>query len=733
MELKPFQQRAVQELFSGFYSDKSEIVLKSCTGSGKTIIISSFINQLIKRESDYVIIWLTPGNGELELQSKSKMNKYYPRNATKQLSDILLLGFERGDIVYINWELVNKKGNNALKDGEKSDLIDHIKVASNNGLKFAIIIDESHSHDTIKSSIVKDYFKPEIVIKMSATPNNYENPYLIDIPESVVIQEELIKKRIIINENIDSNETIDDQTFYLLDKALNKRDEIKRELDSLNVNINPLVLVQIPNNSNFMLNKIEEYFYKQEITYENGKLGVWLSDKKANIEDIEKNTNFTSFLIIKQAIATGWDCPRAHVLVKLRGNTSEKFDIQTIGRIRRMPEAKHYLNEIVDSAYLYTVDMKFVEDVKSAIGKNAIDAKKIYLKEEYKNVVLIKENRSYQPIGVDPEVALKCIHKHYIDRYTNSMTVELKTSLEHAGYIFENHVIRSLHRGTVTVLDLRRMNQLDKISIFEPLNTHTHGRDFHNILSEIGSKIGMTYDLMRVITRRLFESRVKPYNKKILKLDTKELYSFVINNRDLLVNDFSDAMSDVNLQSLNLVQKLKIKEEFRFPNEVILTYDSSSRVQRIYTKNVYEGYLSSSEPRSNPEREFEKYIQESRYVKWFYKNGDKGQEYFSIVYQDNSGKQKLFYPDYVVCLNDKVWIIETKGGFKASGESEDIDKFSPIKFAVLKEYEKENNIRVGFVRKDKKSSEFFIAYEKLDDDIESSNWHLLESIFQNGE
>lgn len=49
-----------------------------------------------------------------------------------------------------------------------------------------------------------------------------------------------------------------------------------------------------------------------------------------------------------------------------------------------------------------------------------------------------------------------------------------------------------------------------------------------------------------------------------------------------------------------------------------------------------------------PEKLFERFCEGSGKVKWFYKNGDKGAEYFSIVYTDNFGKQKSFYPDYVV-------------------------------------------------------------------------------------
>ena len=47
-------------------------------------------------------------------------------------------------------------------------------------------------------------------------------------------------------------------------------------------------------------------------------------------------------------------------------------------------------------------------------------------------------------------------------------------------------------------------------------------------------------------------------------------------------------------------------------------------------------------------------------------------------------KQRLFYPDYVVRVRNETWIIETKGGFSRTGESQDIDTFSEIKFKYLK-------------------------------------------------
>ena len=105
-----------------------------------------------------------------------------------------------------------------------------------------------------------------------------------------------------------------------------------------------------------------------------------------------------------------------------------------------------------------------------------------------------------------------------------------------------------------------------------------------------------------------------------------------------------------------------------------------------------------------PQREkFENFCEESNAVEWLYKNGDKGVEYFSIVYEDNSGKQKLFYPDYILSVKGETWIVETKGGFDNEGNSEDIDIFSEKKFKALKNYLHNYKLKGGFVRYDTKS------------------------------
>ena len=76
MELKEFQLAAVKSLFEAMEKPARDIILKSPTGSGKTIILTYFMHQYIQSFPKTVFVWLTPGKGNLEEQSKAKMDKY---------------------------------------------------------------------------------------------------------------------------------------------------------------------------------------------------------------------------------------------------------------------------------------------------------------------------------------------------------------------------------------------------------------------------------------------------------------------------------------------------------------------------------------------------------------------------------------------------------------------------------------------------------------------------------
>lgn len=730
MELANFQLDVIAQLKEAMDNNKRDIVLKSPTGSGKTIMLTHFMDDYCKSFPNVVFVWLTPGKGDLEEQSKAKMDKYIHNAQTKLLADVMTSGFSENDCCFINWEKLTKQDNNALKEGERKNFIEHIETAQNNGLQFKIIVDESHQNDSVKANEILEYFKTDKIIRASATPKNYTNATVIEVDGADVIASGLIKKLLVINEEFAQHEDVDDQIGFLLERALEKQRELAAAFLQQKIDVNPLIIVQLPNKNDVLLDQVERWFESKQITYENDLLAIWLSDKKENLERIEEKNAHPIAVIIKQAVATGWDCPRAHILVKLRDNMSETFEIQTIGRIRRMPEAMHYDSDLLDRCYLYTLDEKFTEGVQTSMGKGALNAAKLYLKKEHKDFTLQGEYKSdLTTVARDSQQALKSIAAYFAKKYkTDNDFKSNQTRLETAGYVFSSDIVKHTFSGDVHKLSKAEFDKLNDVSINEPLNTHRHGREFHHEVSNIGLKIGLTYDQMNVIVRRLFGKK-DDYKNRILDLEIRNLYAFVLNNSDQIRHDVLQAMADALLKSALPSENQITLFDFKFPQEIIFTYDGNAKDQSVMSKNVFEGYLVSAEPRSDSERSFEKYCENAQSVKWFYKNGDKGSEYFSLVYIDNSGKLKSFYLDYIVGLqNGETWIIETKGGFDRTGKSEDIDLFSPKKFEVLKAYLDKHNLNGGFVRKDKQSQELCICNENYSDDIQSKHWKLLKDV-----
>lgn len=220
-----------------------------------------------------------------------------------------------------------------------------------------------------------------------------------------------------------------------------------------------------------------------------------------------------------------------------------------------------------------------------------------------------------------------------------------------------------------------------------------------------------------------------------MNLELRPLYAFVLNNIERLREDFKEAMTEqTSLGSLGLNSGAVVKKPFHIPRDCLFTYNSEEMSQRIFHKNVYENYLESAETRSSGEKAFERFCEESDFIQWFYKNGDKGTEYYSVLYEDNNGKQRAFYSDYVVGTRNGIWIIETKGGEDKSRQSEDIDKFSPKKFEALKAYVSEmqgegHDLKMGFVRRDG-SGNLCICTQNFSEKIARPDWQILSEVMK---
>lgn len=76
-----FQDEAVDWLYNTATNPNSKqiMLMRAPTGSGKTVMLIKFINKYLdEASSNTAFVWLTPGKGDLEEQSKSSMMSLMP-------------------------------------------------------------------------------------------------------------------------------------------------------------------------------------------------------------------------------------------------------------------------------------------------------------------------------------------------------------------------------------------------------------------------------------------------------------------------------------------------------------------------------------------------------------------------------------------------------------------------------------------------------------------------------
>lgn len=729
IKLKDFQVNTVNKLLDATsIGKKREVLVQAPTGSGKTIILLSYIEEYLKEDNKVIFVWLTPGKGDLEEQSRKKMLKYLPHHNTKNIADVLLQGFEEKDTAFINWETITKKGNNALKEAERKNLYERIREAHNNDYKFIIIVDEEHLNKTVKAEAILQYMEPKYTIRVSATTKTNKEAEFIKIDELEVINAGLITRALYINEEVSNHTTLMNEHEYLLNLAINKRKAIKKEYAKLGVVVNPLIIIQVPSKSDDLIKQIETILEEKEYTYDRGNLAIWLSNIKENINNIENNESQQAILIMKQAISTGWDCPRAKILVKLRDNMNEDFETQTIGRIRRMPQAHHYDNVLLDNCYLYTFDEKYEQTIKQELGNNAYDTKVVFLKNEFKQFTLKKITFDKKIDGFDERQTFNILHDYYINKYKlTSDKKNNKTILEAGGYIFKDTIDNYIIQDKIIRINSNELDNANRIKISSTVTTNKNGFELRNSINLISSKIGMRYDRTRLMLERMF-LRGKLFVRKFVDLSLIQFYAFVINNEDILKHDFQEAVSQKSRQMKMKLDDLKVVD-FKLPEMDYIKYDPKMKDTFIYEKSVFINYPNST-IKSRSERMFESFCEGSDKIKWFYKNGEFSSNYFSIVYIDAVNHRWHFYPDFIVCdNNNRIWIIEAKGGETTDGKSKNIDLKTENKFEALKQYAEKYNLCWGFIRDYDKNDSLYFCNTEYSEDMENENWKSIDKVF----
>ena len=696
-------------------ADHEEIVLSAPTGSGKTVIVSKFIDDYLDENPNTVFLWLCPGAGGLEKQSQDGFREFTSGIPNGDVYDFINVSDPRGKVYFINWDKINKTSNVVLRPGEHRNLMGKVLFCHTNNIDIFMLIDEEHKYQSTANEYIGN-IQPVHVLRISATPVS-KGDHTEIIPDDEVISAGLIAAGISINEGVsvavEENNSLDDD-LLLLDLADKKRKEIQAEYDRRGIKIRPLVLIQFPNASEDWITRVKQGLEDLGYPASSGLVTSWFSgEHPEDIDEIKKMDGKYAFLLFKQAIATGWDCPRAKILVKLREGGTERFNIQTVGRVRRMPERKHYDCTLIDNCYVYTLDSEYTEGLTNSISdsfytylyKSKVNAPIIALKKESLN--------GSDRYAVNPEAVVKVIREKMLkecdlDHNGKLDKHELETS---KGYVFDTKLKTEAIEGVArTTHDIRSLNRI--FGGEHQINNHDDGFIIRDAKRRIARAIGVDENISNNALRVLFgpldmqismfseeEIQFEREHKLIDGLSLREYNAFLVNNRDRLV----DVFSGVSANSIAEIEETDIiSSNWSIPREQY--YKQHKRIPSTKTmeKNPFVDYGNNiliQPNRTFTEISFEEWCEHNDSVEWCYKNGDKGDAYFSIVYR-MAFRRSNFYPDYIVkTTSGDTWIIEAKGGMTADGSSNNIDKYAARKFEALKEYaSRYPEIKWGFVR-----------------------------------
>lgn len=705
--LKEYQQKAVERLIE--YScdalvmpnRRIQMLLKAPTGAGKTVTMAAYISQLVQEvilrpdlPRDLAFIWLAPNT--LHLQSYASLKGFYSElNELKTLQLDDLGGntvLQSKDLLFVNWSSVDKEKNTFRQDNEKGfNLETLIENTYIEGTEIIVIIDEAHlsAFTGVQAKKVLKLIDAKIEISVTATP--LFNPDMnVVIPRAKVVAAQMIKKGVKLNSDLSEKEQMGEMLdLHLLRKAMQKREQIAEEYQKAGININPLLLIQLPSEIATLTEEdkskrlIMENYLAGEfgITTQNHELAVWLSDSKdkVNLDDLEKPDAMQKVLIFKQAISQGWDCPRAAVLIIFREIGNPTFGVQTVGRILRMPQQKHYDNELLDFGYVYTniqnKVIRVVADDLDYFSMQIAKRKQEFVYNQMKSSFIINDRPNPGYLLSDFEqIFYKLLEKMY--KVTEVPEQNLFTTEEEAAAL---KLMVDYNRKAF----IERMWDLnvDEIEIAIPTNIIADAYEANTLIDvhdHMGHFSKTQAELSDMLDRFCFDSITRLNKSKSWKVLRRTLIQFVeyylsfdefkarkillcSQNRPRLIELITTALEHYETwqkekgNDYKRVEdkKWQVPEERYYPE----IYQKQDQVEAHALVPFYE-LLSVS----NPEKAFATFLETNKqYFDWWYKNGDNGKEHFSISYTNLSGELALFYVDFIIRFkNGTTGLFDTK-------------------------------------------------------------------------
>ncbi|TLG09442.1 phosphate ABC transporter permease [Nocardia cyriacigeorgica] len=435
--LEDYQVKAVDGVLSaltkarsGYREDgeRTAVGLTAPTGAGKTVIATAVLEDLYFGTSTrdpqpgLTVLWVTDDRA-LNAQTISKIltasGGRIDANRVRFLGETDERTLEAGFIYFVHIQALQKNSTlHAVRaDGTKNDkrsfgAWDMIaNTIQDRGADFLIIWDEAHRGSGISKTERKSIagtivdggqtnigtVQPPapVVLGISATPDRFQSAMsaagrtirLVEVSPGDVRESGLLKDRILLK-NIADTQSADNTMLGLAVKDLREADQAWRTHHEQTGDrlVEPLLVVQVePKVTDGRLAEIlsvietawpelSDYSVAHAFGDPHGPLKVGDRTVRYLPPEAIAGDDKARVVLFKSALTTGWDCPRAEVLVSFQGKESYTEIAQLIGRLVRTPLAKRVdggddrLNEVV--AYLPGFKTEHVVRVVNALTED---------------------------------------------------------------------------------------------------------------------------------------------------------------------------------------------------------------------------------------------------------------------------------------------------------------------------------------------------------------------------
>lgn len=415
VELFPFQKTALARLrqsvataLGNYRSTHTPQVVSytAPTGAGKTIVMSALIediyygDELYPEQPEAIFIWLSD-SPQLNEQSRLKIDLKADKIRLNQcvvISDdsFDMEALEDGHIYFLNTQKLSKSSNlTKHSDGRQYTIWETLSnTVREKGDRLYFIIDEAHrgaqgTRDLTKNTTIMQKFLKgsevdrllpmPVVIGMTATPQRFNRlaegiqstTHYVKTTADEVRASGLLKDRIII--------TYPEQSGNDMAVLQAATDEWQQKCqhwyqycyEQHYGQVNPILVIQVQNGSGhqisatdldeclrimeerlgdrFLEGQVVHAFGEGTPTIQIGGLDVPYCEPSRIADDKRIKVVF-----FKETLTTGWDCPRAEVMMSFRRAVDHTYIAQLLGRMVRTPTQQHInVDETLNDVHLY--------------------------------------------------------------------------------------------------------------------------------------------------------------------------------------------------------------------------------------------------------------------------------------------------------------------------------------------------------------------------------------------